>query len=79
MNTWLSLSERPPPPPRADGRALPCWFLLDDDRKILGRYHGKGRCQLITDRNAAQQILPLTNIVGWQPFDVDQLEEWEGA
>jgi len=76
--TWLSLDERPPPEPQGR-QALLCWFLMDDDRHVRGRYLGAGECKLITDRKAAQQILPLTGVVSWRPFDEAQLEEYEDA
>ena len=76
-NIWTSIDQPPPPP--VEGRPLPCWFLLDDDREVLGHYLGDGECKLITDRRARQHVLPLTGVVAWRPLSDEQLEFYEDA
>lgn len=78
-DTWLSIHERPPPPPMADGRALAVYVRLSDGREVLGKSERGGIRLLGGQRGRSRQLsfADLVTIEAWRPVSERQLEEFE--
>lgn len=80
-STWLSVNERPPPPPKADGRALAVRVRLSDGREVLAKSERGGIRLLGGQRGRVRQLSfdDLATIEAWQPLDERQLEDFENG
>lgn len=76
--TWLAVSERPPPPPRADGRALAVRVLRSDGSQGLAKSERHG-LRLLGRASRQLSFDDLAQITHWQPLDEQQLEEFENG
>lgn len=77
-NTWLSVHERPPPAPKADGRALSVHVRLTDGREVLGK-SDRGGIRVLGGRRRQLSFGDLETPTHWRPVDERELEDFENG
>lgn len=78
-DTWISLSERPPPERQVKPGLLLLLRSKFDGKTHLGYYLGNGNLRIWGPQMGRQLPLKLDEIDAWMAIDPEQLQEIENA